>query len=155
MDNTFPKPPTDIVNATDDVAWDILNSCYVITDSVTISYWSARDTLIIAPGTVVKFEPGRFLSLKIEGVFQAQGTESDTIVFTSNAAAPDTNDWKDLRFHADSEDSLCVVSYCLIEYSRLGIACAEASPTITYNRISTYCATATGEASDARIRRPL
>jgi len=135
MDTSFPKPLTDITRATSAVLWETSNNCYVVMDTLIISYWKLPDTLIVAPGTVVKFEPGFSAKIEVEGVFSAQGTETDTIVFTSNAVVPDTNDWKEIRFRPTSIDSLCVVSYCLVEYGRLGIICNQASPTISHNRI--------------------
>jgi parallel beta-helix repeat protein len=87
-------------------------------------------TLTIEPGVIVKFEPN--LAFQVDGQLIAQGTESKTIIFTSNKAAlaPEEalapGDWGYIQFSDTSVDAVfddygnyvsgCIMQYCSVEY---------------------------------------
>ncbi|MDZ7790421.1 MAG: right-handed parallel beta-helix repeat-containing protein [Xanthomonadales bacterium] len=67
---------TDVSDAvTVDTTWS--DPVYHVVDSVTVD---PGITLTISPGTVVKFDYGKFLNVR--GTLDAQGTEHDTVYFT-------------------------------------------------------------------------
>ena len=70
-------------------------------------------TLAIAPGTVMFFDGG--FSLNVKGCLLAEGTESETIVFTSDNAPP-TSGWEGIRFDSIAvENDSSRITYCIIE----------------------------------------
>jgi hypothetical protein len=64
----------------------------------------------------------------VNGLLQAIGTESDSIIF---AAAPGVSHWTELRF-TSSSSSECIVSYCVFENGGL-IQCYDCAPTISHS----------------------
>ena len=105
---------------------------YQVVDTI---YVNENDSLILMPGTTFKFEG--YYPFKIHGTLLAEGTESDSIIFTTDTLAnPDR--WRGLRF-VDSTSSGSALSYCLIEYSYAtgnatdkcggGMHCFHTSPT--------------------------
>jgi hypothetical protein len=89
------------------------------------------DTLRLMPGTHFRFD-GRY-GFKICGTLLAEGTEDDSIFFTSNIHRNHHN-WKGLRF-SGSGSSGSHMAYCLIEHadSRIGgLICRRSSPTFIH-----------------------
>ena len=79
-----------------------------IVDTISVEQ---SDTLTLMPGTTFNFDgPYPF---HIYGTLLAEGTESDSIVFTTDTLA-NPERWRGLRF-VDSTSSGSVLSYCLIE----------------------------------------
>ncbi len=76
-------------------------------------YVDIGDTLQIMPATTLTFDgPYPF---NIYGLLLAEGTESDSIIFTTDTTAnPDR--WRGIRF-IEAHDS-CRLSYCIIQYGR-------------------------------------
>ena len=78
------------------------------------------ESLEIEPGVQIRFE--RDYQFLVEGELQAIGTESDSIVFTSNAPIPSMGDWRGLVFY-DQDFSTrrtiknILLEYCIIEYT--------------------------------------
>ena len=97
----------------------------------------AGDSLIIEPGVTVKFLD--YYSFTINGKLIAEGTETDSIRFTSGQAIANPGDWGNFKFDSDSDDS-SVITYAKIEYA-YSISCYGSSPTISNNTISknSYC----------------
>ncbi len=102
---------------------------------VEVIYVNADDSLLIMPGTTFHFDgPYPFY---IFGKLTAQGTENDSIIFTS-AREPSANRWKGLRFE-DSGSSGSALACCLIENGFAtgaspndrggGVYCEYSSPT--------------------------
>ncbi|UCE36337.1 MAG: right-handed parallel beta-helix repeat-containing protein [Thermoplasmata archaeon] len=104
---------------------------YVITDHV---YISPRDTIIIQPGEIIKFDSG--VNLTVNGTLIADGNGANMITFTSNASSPGAGDWGCIIFEDTSSDANCIINYSTIEFSNYGILCEHASPTITNNTIT-------------------
>ncbi|MFH1006910.1 MAG: right-handed parallel beta-helix repeat-containing protein [Candidatus Latescibacterota bacterium] len=102
----------------------------IVTGDITVR---SGDTLIIEPGVTVKFDG--FYAFEINGLLKAVGTETDSILFTSNQPTPQPRDWTWIRFNGSADDS-SRVAYCRIEYAQSGIYCYFSSPTITNNTIT-------------------
>jgi hypothetical protein len=112
-----------------------------VSEDVTVS---SDMTLIFKEGTTVEFDttdaeaggidPER-CELTIQGTMIADGTASEPIVFTSNAATPQTGDWYGIRFLDSSIDSACLLEHCHISYADKGIYCQDATPEISQSEI--------------------
>ncbi|MCX6875118.1 MAG: right-handed parallel beta-helix repeat-containing protein [Verrucomicrobia bacterium] len=113
-----------------DSAWTLSQSLYTIVEDVIIP---AGSVLRIEPGVCVKFA-GLF-QIKVDGTLIATGTPSQVITFTSGRTNPATADWRCLYFTDTSDDSLCAVSYALIQHADCGIVCEKASPLISHSTI--------------------
>ncbi|MFH1010899.1 MAG: right-handed parallel beta-helix repeat-containing protein [bacterium] len=107
---------------------------YHVIDTISVE---STDTLQLMPGTTFTFDGG--YPFQIYGTLLAEGTESDSIIFTTEQS--DMNRWRGLRFEgAGSSGSR--LGYCLIErgyaigasqgYRGGGICCWNySSPTFT------------------------
>ena len=88
-------------------------------------------TLTLEPGTVIKFEyllddtyGGEDFSrgeIIVEGSLIALGTESEPIMFTSNAAYRQPNDWGGVNFSYNGENAIHHLDYVIVEFSKYGI----------------------------------
>jgi len=87
--------------------WTALESPYLIDGEITIA---EDDTLIIEPGVDVIFQ-GHY-KLIVNGWLFAEGTETDSILFT---AADTSEGWDDIRF-VDAPDS-SILKFCTLQYS--------------------------------------
>ena len=85
------------------------NTTYMVNGDLTIA---DGDTLIIYPGTQIKFM-GNY-TFDIYGSLFAQGVEGDTITFTSGLPVPIAGDWKGIQFFSSSHAS--VLQYCDIAF---------------------------------------
>jgi len=105
-------------------------------------YVNAGDSLRLLPGTTFNFDgPYPF---DIRGTLLAEGTQTDSIIFTTDTLAnPDR--WRGLRL-LDSNSSGSMLAYCLVENGHAtgdspddcggGIRCVQSSPTFSNCRIS-------------------
>ncbi len=122
------------------------DTCHVI-DAI---YVDSGDSLTLLPGTVFIFDgPYPF---RIYGTLLAEGTETDSIVFTTEQSGSDR--WRGLRFHSGSSGSQ--FGYCLIENGLAvgdhpdsngyggGVACRESSPIFTNCTIRSNSANLSG-----------
>jgi len=107
-----------------------------VADTISVE---SGDTLILMPGTTFNFDgPYPF---NIYGTLLAEGTESDSIIFTTDTLVnPDR--WRGLRF-SDSLSSGSCLTYCLIQYSIPnfettggGVSCYGSSPNFEHCTIS-------------------
>jgi hypothetical protein len=115
--------------STGTVTWTPDNNPYIVTSSVTVS---AGCTLIIEPGTVVKFNPGFYL--RVYGTLNAEGTEVNPIQFTSNATTPARGNWSQILFEGAGSGT---ISDCEILYATNGIvASSSATPVVTNSTIA-------------------
>ena len=92
-------------------------------------------TLTIAPGTVVKFASGAGLQVGYnnnQGALIAQGTASNRITFTRNAA---TGTWGSVSFVAGTVNATTDLENVDIQYST-GVTITSASPTIRNSTIT-------------------
>ncbi len=126
---------------TPDVEW-------IVTDTVFVP---DGDTLIIEPGTVIKFTPGveAWLMVKRGGYIHAAGTEADPITFTSAAENPQAGDWLAPMFYGkgpgqtpdwtvDPTHNLGVLQYIKLEYTQWSFGLYNVGTGTTVDHISTY-----------------
>ena len=84
---------------------------YHIADTILVE---SSDSLLLMPGTIFNFDrPYPFL---IYGVLLAEGTESNSIIFTTDTLA-NHNRWFGLQFNYFISSG-SRLAYCVIEYSR-------------------------------------
>ena len=100
--------------------WGVSQSPYQVTGNIHIPHDSI---LLIEPGVEVHFQ-GHF-QLKVEGRLLAEGTETDTILFTVNDTTgfsnPDTSlgGWYGIRIYdIDPMNDSTKLAYCRLEYGK-------------------------------------
>ena len=101
-------------------------SPYTITGDLRVPL---ADTLRIDAGVEMRFSASS--SFVIEGRMVAEGTEQDTIRFTSNAgpaAAP--GDWNGIFV---GNTAACRLSGCIVSYAATGITCDGSAPVIEFS----------------------
>jgi len=145
---TYPEIPTfSVTTALDDVNLETAgisgsvsgiwtrDKVYVIKGDITIE---EGDTLIIEAGVQVKLKNTK---INVYGLLIAQGSELDSIYFTSYYNPKNPGDWKGIYFYDKSNDN-SILSYCVVEYGGDGeswteslIYCEHSNPTIEYCRI--------------------
>ncbi|MBM3237960.1 right-handed parallel beta-helix repeat-containing protein [Candidatus Poribacteria bacterium] len=124
--NTLPSYATDIQGEIGkDTWWTEDSNLYVIKDTVTISE-SAR--LVVEEGVQVHFDKG--CGLVVNGALIAIGSADKPIVFTSSATIPAKGNWEGIYFTDSSQDEVCILGHCIVEYAQVGIRCQDASPKI-------------------------
>ena len=110
----------------EDETWDTDGSPYLITGDVTVPN---GQSLTIEPGVEVRFTPlsddqsggqdSNRGELRIYGILTAEGTESDSITFTSNSTSPSSGDWYGIYLRdSNSHGSF---AYNKNEYTTYGI----------------------------------
>jgi len=116
------QPGVEVSGAiTSDTTWLAVNSPYIVTGNIVVN---AGSTLTIEPGVTVKFESGK--ALRVNGELIAQGSESKSILFTSNQASSAPGDWVGISFTETSVGATydgegnyisgSVMQYCTVEY---------------------------------------
>ncbi|HRY50596.1 MAG TPA: choice-of-anchor D domain-containing protein [Candidatus Paceibacterota bacterium] len=98
-------------------AWTKDNLPYLITDYIGVS---RGHILTNAPGIVVLFEDPTS-ALVVDGALVAAGTESQPIHYTSDEAAKQPGQWRCIEFRDSSDDTVSVLSHCLVEYGGQGV----------------------------------
>lgn len=79
-------------------------------------------TLLIQPGTVVRFAAGQSgVRLIIQGTLVAQGTAAEPILFTSSAEKPQSSDWGGIVLEK-AADRPSRIAHATIRYAQTGIA---------------------------------
>jgi hypothetical protein len=101
-------------NITADETWYPEANPHIITSDIDVNN---NATLTIMPGCIVRFEPGLELSAGYygAGAIIADGTASDSILFTSNVASPAAGDWSRIGLYQYTMNTTSF-SYCRIEY---------------------------------------
>ncbi len=123
---------------TADTTWDLSGSPYIVTSDVTLRPSGTTATLTIEAGVTITFEQGTGLYISGSSgrvpALVAQGTESEPIVFTSNADSPAPGDWKGIYFGYYADDTASILEHCVVEYAGLtngaNIYACESSPAI-------------------------
>lgn len=82
---------------------------YIVTSSIEIT-----DRLTIEPGTQIAFEDGTRFEIRDGGVFIAEGTEDEPIIFTATEKVPG---WWDGIFFRSSENPLNSIDHAIVEYA--------------------------------------
>ncbi len=133
--------------------WSLAGSPYIVTGNVSVP---AGSTLTIEYGVRVKFNNGTLLG--VNGTLIADGTPTDTIVFTANQVSPSPGDWYGIKLYDGSTNS--VLDYCVVEYAGSGSSeliyvglhgTASASITNSVMRNSAYYGIRVGNSSSPTI----
>lgn len=94
--------------------WYKSKSPYIVTGNIAVDQGV---TLTIEPGVKVKF--GGLYYLYIDGTLNAQGTEVDSIWFTSSSSTLNAGIWKEIKLRPTSKAN--IIKYCHIEYAQKGV----------------------------------
>jgi len=109
-----------------DATWAGGKGPLVLTGKVTVKPGAV---LTLEPGCVVQFVQGA--RLVVEGALIARGTADSPIRFTSVLTKDATPfDGEGIFFADSSADDRCTLEHCVVEYQRVGVACAASSPTL-------------------------
>lgn len=111
-----------------DTVWTLTDSPFVVVKDVIVE---SSATLTIEPGVDVRF--GGNLSLIVEGVLYAKGTEEKPITFTSNKHQPEAGDWNTIKFNGTQQSTL---EHCIVEYAVNGITIENGNVLINRSEIS-------------------
>lgn len=107
--------------------WTKTNSPYIVTGNLTVD---SGVTLTIQPGVVVQVDT--VASFFINGRLIAEGTATDSIIFTSYSAInPFKFRWPGLSFRIKAQNDTSRISYCRLEYAITGIHNAGTSMLIS------------------------
>jgi len=90
--------------------WDLAGSPYIIQGNCVVS---STSTLTIEPGVQVLMEP--YQRIRIEGQLLAEGTETDSIIFTATDTTQGCEALDFLNTNLSAQDSSKLV-YCVIRY---------------------------------------
>jgi hypothetical protein len=93
--------------------WTLANSPYIVTDTVVVL---SSVTLTIQPGVVVKFDNTVGL-IQVKGMLYADGTPSDSIIFTSNSATPYAGIYNGIQLSTNPQS----FRYCRFSYAKEAI----------------------------------
>ena len=104
--------------------------CYCLVEDASINH---NTTLTIEPGTLIRFM-GQY-TLTVIGTLIAEGTETDSIRFTSGNRRPFEGDWASINF-ITSEAEASVFTHVIVEYAEIGIYLHYTALHITNSRIS-------------------
>ncbi|MDI6804945.1 MAG: T9SS type A sorting domain-containing protein [Bacteroidota bacterium] len=104
-------------NITENTTWQ--NKVNVV-DNITIQ---SGVNLAIAPGTYIKINPGK--TITVLGTIIAKGTPTQRITFTSSNHSPSPGDWGGIIFSGGGPDTL---TYCNIKYAENGLRFINTAP---------------------------
>jgi hypothetical protein len=102
-------------NITTDTTWAVANSPYRVINDVIVD---PGVRLIIESGVEIQLADG--FSLIVEGSFEAVGTETNPIIFTSSRVEPMPGAWNTIRFNGDINEEFSL-NNAKIEYAQNGI----------------------------------
>ena len=111
-------------NISSNTTWTVANSPYVVNGSLTVD---DNITLTIEPGVIVKFIDN--VQMTVSGALVANGTQNDTIYFTSykddsiggdtngdgSATSPSPGDWR--RIYFSDADAGTSIDFCRFKYA--------------------------------------
>ncbi len=101
------------------------NSPYIINGDLRVY---AGDSLIIDPGVELRF--GASSSFIVDGLLIAQGTEQDSIFFTSNSVSPTPGSWNGVFLYNAKARPLRRV---VVSFAATGITCDGGTPIIEHS----------------------
>lgn len=99
---------------------------YVINNKIFVS---STDMVYVLPGSVVTFSSA-VSGFEVNGIFQAIGTVTDTILFTSTIS-DSTGFYEGFRFNANSSGNSSIIKYAKIFYADYGMRCIDVSPILS------------------------
>lgn len=112
-----------------DETWTPNGSPYIITGTTVVFLGT---TLSIEPGVVIKFQDG--VDMRVQGAINAIGSETDSIIFTSDSDSPHLSSWEHLDFEYQSSLNF---DFVILEYSNIAIKHDWVNPN-SYIKNSTF-----------------
>jgi len=100
-----------------------------------VGSFTTYGNLTVLPGTLVKFVPGGNKTLTVYGSFDAQGSASTPITFTSSGTTPAPGDWYAMSLYGGPN----TLKYCTVQYGIYGIYVNNNSTTLIENCTAQYC----------------
>lgn len=116
-----------------DTVITVANSPYRVTSNVLVP---VGVTVTIEPGVVISFDPN--IGFQVEGVLQAKGTASDSIIFQLQSGS---NKWDGFRFsntavsYNQSNGSGCIFDYCIFSKAEYAIWIEGAGVAVLHSEI--------------------
>jgi len=86
--------------------WTAEGSPYIVTGDIEVQ---TGDSLIIEPGVEVRFNENT--GVIVNGSLNAEGTVSDSILFTSSQPNPQLGDWTGIQINGSAELIFCSIEY--------------------------------------------
>ena len=131
-------------NISTDTVWTKEQGPYIIIGDISIYNTQpngATATLTIEPGTRIEFETNADLTIGYTynasttyyGALNAEGSETEPIVFTSRQAVPAPGDWQGIIINEGFDETRTRISHCHITYATSGIRVNLGTPAISDN----------------------
>ncbi|MGH7452362.1 MAG: hypothetical protein ACRENG_13530, partial [bacterium] len=92
------------------------HSPFIVSENLTVPQ---SQVLLVESGVSVLADSG--IGITIKGSLIAEGTVTDSIIFTSNLPSPVIGIWKGLRFEAETMPPESVIRYCRFSYAQHAI----------------------------------
>jgi hypothetical protein len=127
-----------------DETWLAADNPHICTGDITISSTEPFPVLTLEPGVIVKFDAGVRMyvgytsSSSLGGGLIAVGTETEPIIFTSNAETPAPGDWDYIQFRRFCIEDKYELENVVIEYGGSSLENAlliDNNPVIVNNSI--------------------
>lgn len=111
------KELTIVGRVTQNVTWPKQSFPYYVIDWMGVGS-TEGNVLTISPGVTIRFKKAYSFSLGMydKAGLIANGTESEPIIFTSDAATPAPKDWEYIYFGPQTMSGT-ILNYCIIEYA--------------------------------------
>ena len=99
--------------------WTKANSPYIVNGNLNVD---SAVTLTIEPGVTIRVDSTYFFY--VDGRILAEGTATDSIIFTANTVNPTLHKWEGIEFREKSRNDTSILKYCRIEYANIALELA-------------------------------
>jgi parallel beta-helix repeat protein len=121
-------------NLTVSTTWTTAGSPYIVSGNFIVAGTTAQalPILTINAGVQVQFANGAYMSIGGNSSTNRGGLIATGVHFTSDDAFPTPGAWSGILFQPYSEDTLCRLTRCVIEYATINIHASLSMPTFNY-----------------------